>query len=130
LNNFIEGDIIMAIGGKAITRPDPYDAVYRSVALSRTESAQVTEQVLKEITDCIARGEALKLSSFGTFTVRKKGQRLGRNPKTGIEVLIEPRRAVTFKASAVMRKQVNVKLVRRDGPSPAAEASDVSLAVI
>jgi|SRR5271154_7362431 len=119
----------MAIGGKAITRPDLYDAVYRSVGLSRTESAQVTEQILKEITDCIAHGEALKLSSFGTFTVRKKGPRLGRNPKTGIEVLIEPRRAVTFKASAVMRKQVNIRPVRRD-PSPAVEASDVSLAVI
>jgi integration host factor subunit alpha len=112
----------MAIGGKAITRLDLYDAVHRTVGLSRTESANLTEQVLKEITDCIASGETVKLSSFGTFTVREKGQRLGRNPKTGVEAPIEPRRVVTFKASAVMKKQVNAKSARRDSHLCTAEA--------
>jgi integration host factor subunit alpha len=98
---------IMAGGGKSITRVELYDAVYRKVGLSRRESANLAEAVLKEITDCIVRGEPVKLSSFGTFTVRAKGQRLGRNPKTGVEVPIEPRRVIVFKASAVMKKQVN-----------------------
>jgi len=100
----------MAIGGKAITRLDLYDAVYRKVGLSRRESANLAELVLREITDCIARGETVKLSSFGTFTVRAKGQRLGRNPKTGLEVPIAPRRVIVFKASAVMKRQINSSL--------------------
>jgi integration host factor subunit alpha len=69
----------------------------------------MAELVLKEIADCIARGETVKLSSFGTFTVRKKRERLGRNPKTGVEVPIAPHRVVVFKASAIMKKQVNAK---------------------
>ena len=100
----------MAIGGKAITRLDLYDAVYRKVGLSRRESANLAELVLREITDCITRGETVKLSSFGTFTVRAKGQRLGRNPKTGLEVPIAPRRVIVFKASAVMKRQINSSL--------------------
>lgn len=92
---------------KNITRVELHDAVYRKVGLSRSESALLAETVLKEITDCIARGEPVKLSSFGTFTVRKKGQRLGRNPKTGVEVPITPRRVIVFKASGVMKRQVN-----------------------
>jgi integration host factor subunit alpha len=99
----------MAQGGKNITRVDLYDAVHRKVGLSRTESADLAEQVLKEITDSIARGETVKLSSFGTFTVRKKGQRPGRNPKTGVDAAISPRRVVVFKASAVMKQQINGK---------------------
>ena len=62
---------------------------------------------MKEITDCIVRGETVKLSSFGTFTVRKKGQRMGRNPKTGIEARIAPRSVVVFKTSAIMKQKVN-----------------------
>jgi integration host factor subunit alpha len=100
---------VKAQGGKNITRVDLYDAVHRKVGLSRTESADLAEQVLKEITDSIARGETVKLSSFGTFTVRKKGQRLGRNPKTGVDAAISPRRVVVFKASAIMKQQINVK---------------------
>jgi integration host factor subunit alpha len=110
LNNCYGAIIIMAIGGKAITRLDLYDAVYRKVGLSRRESANLAELVLREITDCIARGETVKLSSFGTFTVRAKGQRLGRNPKTGLEVPIAPRRVIVFKASAVMKRQINSSL--------------------
>jgi integration host factor subunit alpha len=63
--------------------------------------------VLKEITDCLEKGETVKLSSFGSFMVRNKGRRLGRNPKTGIEVPISPRRVVVFKPSAIMKQQIN-----------------------
>jgi integration host factor subunit alpha len=93
--------------GKTVTRLELYDAVYREVGLSRSESSDLVELVLKEISDTIARGEAVKLSSFGTFTVRQKRQRMGRNPKTGVEVPISPRRVVVFKASAVMKQRIN-----------------------
>jgi integration host factor subunit alpha len=93
--------------GKAVTRVELYDAVYRKVGLSRSESAALVELVLKEISDSVARGESVKLSSFGTFTVRKKGQRMGRNPKTGVDVLISPRRVVVFRASAIMKQRLN-----------------------
>ncbi|MDX6456910.1 MAG: integration host factor subunit alpha [Acidobacteriaceae bacterium] len=93
----------MPDAGKAVTRHELYDAVYRKVGLSRTESSAFVELVLEEIKDSIARGETVKLSSFGTFTVRKKGQRMGRNPKTGVDVPISPGRVVVFKASAIMK---------------------------
>src|SRR3979490_1405708 len=93
--------------GKAVTRHELYDAVHRKVGLSRTESSAFVELVLAEIKDSIARGETVKLSSFGTFTVRKKGQRMGRNPKTGVDVPISPRRVVVFKASAIMKQRIN-----------------------
>jgi integration host factor subunit alpha len=93
--------------GKALTRVELYDAVYRKVRLSRSESSALVELVLKEISDSVARGETVKLSSFGTFTVRLKGKRMGRNPKTGVEVPISPRRVVAFKASAIMKQQIN-----------------------
>jgi integration host factor subunit alpha len=93
--------------GKAVTRAQLYDAVYEKVGLSRSESSALVELVLTEIADNVARGEAVKLSSFGTFTVRKKGQRMGRNPKTGVDVPISSRRVVVFKASAVMKQRIN-----------------------
>jgi integration host factor subunit alpha len=115
--------IIMALGGKAVTRADLYGAVYRKVGLSRNESEIFVETVLKEITDCIARGEPVKLSSFGTFTVRKKGERTGRNPKTGVGVPISPRRVVVFKASTIMKQKINSNQpVRRGAGSHGAEA--------
>ena len=85
---------------KTVTRDVLCEAVYRKVGLSRIESATLVEVVLKEITDCLERGETVKLSSFGSFVVRKKRQRLGRNPKTGEEVPIPPRRVMVFKPSA------------------------------
>src|SRR5438105_2762369 len=91
-----------AMAGKTVTRADLCEAVYQKVGLSRTESAMLVELVLKEITDCLERGETVKLSSFGSFVVRKKGQRIGRNPKTGKEVPISPRRAA---ASASRRRR-------------------------
>jgi integration host factor subunit alpha len=97
----------MPTSGKTITRVELSDAVYRTkVGLTRTESSALVDLVLKEITDTIARGETVKLSSFGTFTVRKKRQRIGRNPKTGVEVPIFPRRVAVFKASAIMKRKI------------------------
>ncbi len=92
---------------KVTARVELYDAVYRKVGRSRQETVELTESVLKEISDCLVRGEDVKLSGFGTFSVRKKGQRLGRNPKNGVEVIIEPRRVVVFKASPIVKKQMN-----------------------
>ena len=93
--------------GKTVTRVDLCEAVYRKVGLSRTESSAFVEQVLEEITDCLEKGETVKLSSFGSFMVRKKGQRIGRNPKTGTEVPIAPRRVMVFKASAILKDRIN-----------------------
>jgi len=115
-----------ACAGKTVTRVELYDAVYRKVGLSRSESSALVELVLKEISDSVARGETVKLSSFGTFTVRQKGERIGRNPKTGAEVPITPRHVVVFKASAIMKQQINagrpgVKLSSREKLRPANE---------
>jgi integration host factor subunit alpha len=92
-----------------VTRVDLYEAVYREVGLSRSQSLAMVELVLQEITDCLEKGDTVKLSSFGSFIVRKKGERIGRNPKTGIEVPISPRRVVVFKASVILRQQFNAK---------------------
>ena len=92
-----------------ITRVDLSAAVHRIVGLSHKDSLALVELFLKEITDCIVRGESVKLSAFGTFTVRKKGQRMGRNPKTGVDVPIAPRRVVIFRASAIMKQKVDEK---------------------
>ena len=94
------------MSGKTVTRADLCQAVYQKIGLSRTKSATLVELVLKEITDCLERGETVKLSSFGLFVVRKKGQRLGRNPRTGGEVPISPRRVVVFKPSAVLKQRI------------------------
>src|SRR6266704_6952498 len=93
--------------GKTATRADLCEAVYQKVGLSRTESADLVELVLDEISACIVRGEAVKLSSFGSFVVRQKGQRVGRNPKTGQEVPISPRRVLIFRASHALKDQIN-----------------------
>ena len=95
--------------GTAVTRVDLIEAVYRTVGLSRAESARLVELVLQEITDCLNRGETVKLSSFGSFVVRHKGPRPGRNPKTGVEVTIPPQRAVVFKPSDVLRGRLASK---------------------
>ena len=92
---------------KTITRAELSEAVYQKVGLSRTESASLVELVLREVSDCIAQGETVKLSSFGSFVVRDKGQRIGRNPKTGIEVPIEPRRVMVFKPSNILKARIN-----------------------
>jgi integration host factor subunit alpha len=82
--------------GKTVTRADLYETVYKKSGLSRAEALGLVELVLKEITDCLGKGETVKISSFGSFVVRKKGQRIGRNPKTGTEVPIFSRRVMVF----------------------------------
>lgn len=94
------------MGDKTVTRSDLAEAVYLEVGLSRTESAALVEMIIDEICDAIARGETVKLSSFATFQVRDKTERIGRNPKTGEEVPISSRRVVTFKASNVLKQRV------------------------
>jgi integration host factor subunit alpha len=95
------------MAGRTITRADLSEVVYQKVGLSRTESAALVEMVLREITDCLSRGENVKLSSFGSFVVRQKGRRIGRNPKTGEEVPIEPRRVMVFKPSNILKSRIN-----------------------
>ena len=95
------------MAGRTVTRADLSEAVYQNVGLSRSESAALVELVLSELCACLAQGETVKLSSFGSFVVREKGQRVGRNPKTGIEVPIEPRRVLVFKPSNVLKSRLN-----------------------
>lgn len=91
---------------KTITRMDLSEAVFREVGLSRNESAQLVESVLAHMSDALVRGEQVKVSSFGTFSVREKSARMGRNPKTGREVPISPRRVLTFRPSHLMKDRV------------------------
>jgi len=95
------------MAGNSVKRADLCDAVYQASGLPRQEAARLVEQVLSEISDALVRGETVKLSSFGVFTVRNKAERIGRNPKTGVEVPIEPRRAITFSPSHVLKDHVN-----------------------
>ena len=90
-----------------LTRADLTEAVFQAVGLSRNESAQMVEDMLEEVCSALARGETVKLSSFGTFAVRQKSQRMGRNPKTGDEVPIAPRRVLVFRPSHVLKSMIN-----------------------
>jgi integration host factor subunit alpha len=90
-----------------LTRADLSEAVYQDIGLSRSESAQLVEQVLDTMSDAIVDGQNVKVSSFGSFIIRKKGGRIGRNPKTGQEVPIEPRRVLTFRPSQILRDRIN-----------------------
>ncbi len=95
------------MAGKTVTRADLTEAVYQEVGLSRNESAQLVESVLELVAGTLAKGEPVKISSFGTFSVRDKAQRIGRNPKTGEEVPILPRRVLVFRASHVLKNRIN-----------------------
>jgi integration host factor subunit alpha len=97
--------------GRTVTRADLSEAVYQRVGLSRIESAELVEMVLAEIAQAIRRGETVKLSSFGSFVVRSKGERIGRNPKTGVEVPITPRRVMVFKPSNILKARINGQTV-------------------
>jgi integration host factor subunit alpha len=90
-----------------LTRADLSEAVFKAVGLSRNESSQMVEDILEEICSALSRGDTVKLSSFGTFSVRKKSQRMGRNPKTGTEVPIAPRRVLVFRPSHVLKAMIN-----------------------
>ena len=91
---------------KTLTRADLTEAVFKAVGLSRNESAQLVESVLQHMSDSLVEGEQVKISSFGTFSVREKAARVGRNPKTGEEVPIHPRRVLTFRPSHLMKDRV------------------------
>jgi integration host factor subunit alpha len=92
---------------ETLTRQHLAEAVYAQVGLSRNESADLVDRVLEEVAARLVRGETVKLSSFGTFAVRSKGGRMGRNPKTGEEVPINPRRVLVFRASHVLKAMIN-----------------------
>jgi integration host factor subunit alpha len=94
------------MGDRTLTRMDLSEAVFREVGLSRNESAQLVESVLQHMSDALASGETVKISSFGTFSIRDKSARIGRNPKTGDEVPISPRRVLTFRPSHLMKERV------------------------
>ena len=93
--------------GNTLTRADLADLVYRKVGLSRAESSELVEQFLEYVSAALERGEQVKISSFGTFSVREKNERIGRNPKTGEEVPITPRRVLTFKASNLLKDRID-----------------------
>ena len=100
---------------KTVTRAELSEAVYQEVGLSRSESSELVESVLEEISTALVRGEAVKLSSFGSFSVRDKGQRIGRNPKTGEEVPILARRVLVFRASHVLKYKINQESAEANG---------------
>ncbi len=95
------------MAGETITRSQLSEAVYQEVGLSRNESADLLEAVLNKISETLAHGETVKISSFGSFSVRNKGQRVGRNPKTGEEVPILPRRVLVFRPSQVLKSRIS-----------------------
>jgi integration host factor subunit alpha len=101
------------MSGKTLTRADLAEAVFQKGGLPRNESAEIVELVLREIVASLERGQTVKLSSFGSFGIRDKGQRVGRNPKTGQEVPITPRRVLVFRASNIMKQRINDTLSRR-----------------
>lgn len=95
---------------KTLTRADLSEAVYQEVGLSRHESAQLVETILDEICQALVQGVNVKISSFGNFLIRDKSGRIGRNPKTGQEVPIAPRRVLTFRASQILKSHINSAL--------------------
>ncbi len=89
-----------------LTRADLSEALHREVGLSRADSAQMVEQILEHMCAALSEGQNVKISGFGSFILRDKGERIGRNPKTGVEVPIAPRRVLTFRASQMMRDRI------------------------
>ncbi len=96
-----------------VTRADLTEAIYREIGLSRTESAVLVESILDHMVDSLVKGDTVKLSKFGTFSVRDKRERMGRNPKTGREVPITKRRVLVFKPSNVLKERVNSALTKK-----------------
>ena len=113
------------MSGNTVTRAQLTEAVYQEVGLSRNESAELVEAVIAEIATALQRGEMVKISSFGSFAVRRKGERVGRNPKTGEEVPISPRRVLVFRASHALKHLINQGLTE-PAPDPGAAAATAS----
>ncbi len=104
--------------GKTTTRADLLEAVYSSSPiLSRAQAREIFEIALEEISDALVRGESVKLRSFGLFSIRSKRERIGRNPRTGVEVPITPRRVLTFKPSPVLTACLNGTTVTEEAES-------------
>ena len=97
--------MLMTTAG-TLTRADLAEALHRQIGLSRADSAKIVEQILNSMCEALSQGENVKISGFGTFVLRDKGERVGRNPKTGVEVPIAPRRVLTFRASQMMRERI------------------------
>lgn len=95
------------MSGKTLTRADISEALYQEVGLSRHDSAALVETIIEEISNALVSGDNVKISSFGSFMLRDKGGRIGRNPKTGEEVPIAPRRVLTFRPSQVLKGKIN-----------------------
>ncbi|MBT4996080.1 MAG: integration host factor subunit alpha [Hellea sp.] len=95
---------------QTVTRADLAEAVYREIGLSRSESSELVETVIHLISDALLSGEQVKLAGFGTFSLRDKKERIGRNPKTGVEVPITSRRVLVFKASQILKERVDSSL--------------------
>lgn len=92
---------------RTITRNDMADVIFSEVGLSRKDSSEILDMMIEEIKSALADGEDVKLSSFGTFSLRRKNARIGRNPKTGVEATISPRTVISFKSSQLLRKKLN-----------------------
>ena len=92
---------------KSVIRADLAEAIYKQIGLSRNESAEIVATILEEISQRLEAGENVKISSFGSFSVRSKNERIGRNPKTGREVPITPRRVLSFRPSHILRDRLN-----------------------
>ena len=101
--------------GNTVTRSQLSEAIYQEVGLSRNESADLLETVLNEISEALAKGETVKISSFGSFSVREKGERIGRNPKTGEEVPILPRRVLVFRPSQLLKTRITSGVMGKKG---------------
>ncbi|PHK24344.1 integration host factor subunit alpha [Nostoc linckia z13] len=101
-----EADTFNHAGVGTLTRADLAEALHRNIGLSRAESANIVERVLGHMCEALAKGENVKISGFGSFVLRDKGERVGRNPKTGVEVPIAPRRVLTFRASQMLRDRI------------------------
>lgn len=101
-----EADTFERTTAGTLTRADLAESLHRHVGLSRAESANIVERVLGHMCEALAKGENVKISGFGSFVLRDKGERIGRNPKTGVEVPIAPRRVLTFRASQMLRDRI------------------------
>jgi len=97
------------MSGKTVTRMDLAEAVYHEVGLTRKAAQDLVDEVFEELSKVLERGETVKLSTFGNFSVRSKRERVGRNPKTGVEVPILPRRVLSFRASHILKDKMNGK---------------------
>lgn len=116
------------MSSKTVTRADLSAAVYREIGMSLSESTQMVDAVVNEIIKTLEEGESVKLSSFGTLSLRRKKQRVGRNPKTGVEVPITSRTVLSFNASNILKAHVNDHMTKNPQAAAnlAADRSDAS----